>query len=164
MKSLKHRIVESLFSHPGQTDAELADALNESRKLINRTLYLELSAQTRRDDYLLGYALSETERSEMLNSLAARTSFDHLRDQNLFSVEASKKDLQLQLNVDHRFFREDFQNLDANGQQTVLRLLETLGVAMSHRFQNQAALDDLIKEWSAVLARRVEVEQVVVLG
>lgn len=162
MKSLKHRIVESLLNHPGQTDAELADALNESRKLINRTLYLELSAQTRRDDNLLWYALSEKERSEMISSLAAHTSFDHIRGQNLFNVEASNTNLQMHLNADHRFFQDDFQNLNEQGQQTVLRLLETLGVAMSHKFQDQAVLDDLIKEWSSVLARRVEFEEGVI--
>lgn len=164
MRPLKHRIVQSLLEQPGQTDADLADNLNESRKLINRTLYLELSAETRRDDNLLWYALSEAERSEILSSLVARTTFDHLRGQNLFNVEASNKKLQMHLNVDHRFFQDDFQSLDEQGQQTVLRLLETLGVAMSHRFQNQALLDELIAEWSAVLARRVEFEQALTAG
>lgn len=164
MKPLKHRIVQSLLEQPGQTDADLADNLNESRTLINRTLYLELSAETRRDDNLLWFALSEAERSAMLNSLVARTSFDHLCGQNLFNVEASSRDLQMHLNVDHRFFQDDFQSLNEQGQQTVLRLLETLGVAMSHKFQNQAILDDLIREWSTVLARRVEVERSASLG
>lgn len=159
MKPLKHRIVESLSDQPGQTDAELATNLNESRQLINRTLYLELSAQTRRDNNLRWYALSDTERAEILNSLVARTSFGHLRGQNLFNVEASSEQLQMYLNADHRFFRDDFQSLDEQGQRTVLRLLETLGVAMSHKFQNQAVLEDLISEWSTVLNQRVESEQ-----
>lgn len=159
MKLLKHRIVESLSDQPGQTDAELAISLNESRQLINRTLYLELSAQTRRDDNLRWYALTDTERAEILSTLVARTSFDHLRNQNLFNVEASSEQLQMSLNADHRFFRDDFHSLDDQGQRTVLRLLETLGVAMSHKFQNQAVLDDLISEWSEVLNQRVQSEK-----
>ena len=159
MKSLKHRIVESLLANPGQSDAELADNLNECRQAVNRTLYLELSARVKRDDNLRWYALSDSERGELIDSLAAQTSFDHIRGKSLFNVETSNKKLQMHLNADHRFFQSDFQSLDDNGKETVLRLLETLGVAMSHKFQNQAVLEDLIGEWSSVLNQRVEAEQ-----
>ena len=160
MKSLKHRIVESLLANPGQSDADLADSLNECRQAVNRTLYLELSAEVKRDDNLRWYALNDSERGKLLDSLAPRTSFDHLRGKSLFNVEASSKELQMHLNAEHRFFQSDFQNLDDQGKETVLRLFETLGVAMSHKFEDRAVLDDLIGEWSKILNQRVAIEQV----
>lgn len=159
MKSLKHRIVESLANHPGQTDAELAENLNECRQAVNRTLYLELSARVKRDDNLRWFALSDVEQEALLGSLTAKTSFNHIRGKNLFNVEASSKALQMRLNADHSFFQSEFQGLDDKGKETVLRLLETLGVAMSHKHQDQAVLEDLIGEWSSVLTQRVEAER-----
>lgn len=159
MKSLKHRIVKSLTEQPGQTDAELAESLNESRKAINRTLYLELSAQTKRDDNLLWYALSETERADLLTNLSAETTFNHLNGKMLFGLEATSRSLQMQLNADHPFFRSEYQALDDKGKLVVMSLFETLGLAISHKFDNSALLDELMTEWSSLLNQRLAAEQ-----
>lgn len=159
LKSLKHRILESLNTQPGQTDDQLAQALNENRTRVNRTLYLELATLARRDDDLRWYALSELERSEILKTLVAQTSFDHLSGKSLFNVQASTRTLQMSLNADHLFFRSDFRSLDHQGQATVMRLLETLGMALSRRFENPDLIEELIRDWGALLSQRVEMER-----